>query len=279
MGVSLYGAVLLVLAGLVTVEPATAQTVDAAKKRLAVLVAAGDEVNMLRVAVLVFGNQYGRVKVPADEVAAPIYDAIRAQIEIEDTHVVTRVPVRREELAALRKNAIENSFWTGAKVSAAAIRPFADRCDCDALLLAVETEREVPGTNQKYLGITWHNGADGKRNRMVVPISLFLIDPQSLAVAASAWTMVAGASFNAEWPGPADKVQSLGQDVWAAVGEGVRADLRQSLREPLTKMSLRPSCQRYLYEKYTTPRERDPSNPSYREPPDMSKSDNAKCLK
>jgi hypothetical protein len=259
----------VVLAGWLCATGAAAQVNPLAERTqaIAVLVLGAQKLNLKRIGLLVFGNAQARLDVPDDRLAHTTYEAVRTELELEGRYRVKRIVPSIEEVERMSGKAFAGSQrFLGRSLAdlAGDLKPYRERCDCDALLVVGETTYEVQGTNQYHRGITWLSRAG-----VGAALALYLVDPQSGKTVADSSSDNGFTPTAASQPDDIEGVLTLVPDAWSSLEAALTERLRQGVRRPLHFLGLRPSCTQFFYEWFTPERSRNPVSPDYRPPPPM----------
>jgi hypothetical protein len=251
---------------------AVAQPNDLANrtKRLAVAVLAGEQVELVRVGAMVFGNKRLTVPAPDAAIADAIYEMVEKDLLMEERFQVRRIAVPVGRVAAVREAILSSlggfSGYTLKRVPQELSELVKD-CECDSVLLLVGDRGSTdPNSNQTFASVAWvaHSGFSDAPSRTGVHVSLsyLLFDPMSQTVAAFAISRDDSASPFAStrlgtelWQ---TEMTGIAANTWPLLLDGVRLTTQRKTRLPLFTVGLRPSCtERYaLFNRTAAP---DPS--------------------
>jgi hypothetical protein len=262
-----------ILAALLTLLPlhaVAANELAPRTQRLGVLVLTGHEVELARVGALVFGNKRAFVAAADEALSEAVFQTLSAELEKEQRFELKRLQAPKEHYRQLAEAAYQGArgfFGASLGDAQADIAKYAQACDCDALLVVSSARGQLDGSsNQFFKGPAWVAysglGDEAKKTQVAAYLMLFLVDPasgkvvktaanapdahmvpHSVPVAASAWPKEMAAIEPEQWP---------------ALVNAFRSDLAATLRRPLFKLGLRPSCGLH-YHQIDNPPSRHPS--------------------
>ncbi len=251
---------------------AQAQTSDLANtaRRIGVLVLAGDELTLKRIGFVVFGNVERKIDVPDMRLADLIFDEVKKELAAEERFDVRRIAIDRTSLATLATKVRDaKSAWRETKLDEfrSELRPYLRACDCDALLVVFEAERDEPNTNQRIRGLTWLLGGVDQGGRTRAPLLIQLLATPAGVVAQGGATSWGWARVALAESPKVDETRVLAPEQWDALVAAFRAELANSLRFGLYSTGLRASCTQYFYEYHTPPEQRIPGTDRFVWPP------------
>jgi hypothetical protein len=278
---------LLVVAAL---PSAFGQAADAPRKTVSVLVAAGDRIHLLKIGVMVFGNEYGVVKGPHPGVQEAIFSVIKTELDREGALDVNPLPVDGDRLNAViaAMERAPRSFWNSQITQLEpAVLELAAECSCDHLLVVSQRRwREVLGTNQTAPGLTHAVSSDG-RTLTLVPLDLTLYDVKGRKLLSSTPVGIAFRSqlviaqkFNqvTQFSEQQLRLFNASIDTPRTVWNPHRYDT-DGVRDGLFRLGLRPSCTVVIFENTVPVAQRtDPTRADYRQPPETpAGADRTRC--
>jgi len=264
---------------------ACATELAARAKTVGVLVLAGDQLEVARIGMTVFGNKRVVVAAPDGAMTQLAFDEIRAELDLEQRFEIRQVPVQRDDRVRLAKQGADASQgvlgpqW---KLLAVELAPYRKACACDALLVALPAyNTPFYGSNQSAAGFWWAGysrfSEDVHHSSAIVNLWLLLVDPATGDVVASGMAAAAPWGWRVppeHWPKSTDEVPA---DAWPVLYQAFRGQLPHKLRHPLYEVGLRPSCTMYFLEMYPVAQTPDAFPP---DPPQLpAGADPAKCEK
>jgi hypothetical protein len=197
---------------------------------------------------------------PDQALAELAFQQIKRQIDLEGRATVTRVDVQPADLPGLAEKAFEgSSAFFGPSISAMKdqLKPYRAACACDVLLVVAMDRRELmPNSNLRSKGFAWvgFSGFDEGVYRSVAGVNLVLhlVDASTGDVVESERNIPDDGRFSApvDWHGAIwpREMDTVGQSNWPSLLSAYETDLSRSLRRPLFKLGLKPSCTKYFYD-------------------------------
>jgi hypothetical protein len=188
------------------------------------------------------------------------FQLIKKQIELEGRAEVARVNVHPADLPVLAAKAFEGSHaFFGPNISSMAeqLKPYRAGCACDVLLVvAMDRNELLPNIGPQVKGFAWvgYSGFDEdvRRSAAGVHLVLHLVDAATGNVLESARNITDYGTYDAPrdahgaiW---AREMNAIGPDAWSSLISAYGADLSRTLRRPLFKLGLKPSCTRHYYD-------------------------------
>lgn len=270
--------------GAAQAQPAASEPGPAPRNTVGVVMLAGDQLNLLRIGALVFGNARGQVEVPDGGIADALYRMLQTDAEREPGQAVRRVAVESSAFKALARRAREGvGGWFGKSIGGmdAELAAWRRACDCQQLLVATASIwMELLGTNQTARGLTLLQ-LSPESSRLVIPLDLFLYDAATGKQLGHSHAGVMSSPIAFDWPKDASSTRELPAPVWQAVAAAaadialdngplaIRAQRpdRNMLTFSLHDLGLRPSCDQALYLMHTTATQRDPNHAGHVPPP------------
>lgn len=222
-------------------------------KTLRILVIGGHQVEMVRIGALVFDNKRSNIPTQDGKLAAMTFEEIKRELDREGRFDVRPVTsVQEQELARLEMKVLSSTgLWEkGFKAISSDVTEIAKSCHCDALLVVIpDADHHDPSNSQSFRGYAWVAHGDDQDlhapTHAAASLNLLLLDGLTGKVVESAQTRRGGVSIpETGWP---MDMQTLDADQWGAFRIAVRASLRASLREPLYRLGLRPSCADFFH--------------------------------
>jgi hypothetical protein len=203
---------------------------------------------------MVFGNKRSSVKLPDNTFHETVASTIAAEVAAEGQYRVETVIPSLVESAENRMAILEaiGGLFTRSFTSVPpALRAFAQQCQCSRLLLVIGSyTTDGPNSNQRFGPITWLAragiGDEPSSSALSIPLEYLLVDPKDLKLLASAGSsdernnVFVDASVDTKlWHQPMLEVSPEG---WAALHNAASSLMTQSVKRPLFKIGLRPSC-------------------------------------
>jgi len=232
------------------------------------------------------------VPAPDGSLSDLVYDAVKEQVNQEGAFSIRRLDVAAPDAARLTALAHKASekFLGGFQMDALlpALEPYRARCGCEALLV-VSPSIGVARANSGllYEGLAWvaqggFSGDEVSRSNAMASVRFFLVDASAGQAVAMAENAIDAGLYNAFdvpvtkelWPTAMD---GLTTEQWEAMRQPMALVLRSTLRLPLFKLGLKPSCTMYFFELYK-PRRGARNEESPPTPPAMpAGSDPSRC--
>lgn len=240
-------------------------------KTLGVLILGGHEIELARVGAMVFWNKRSVVAAPDDALAEAAFQEIQSQLSQEQRLSVSRVPVNADVLPKLAEKAFAGATgFFGPSIAALKedLAPYRSTCQCDALLVLATSRGQMdPNSNQTFKGFAWVGFSafndEVRKSAAVAYVKLFLIDAATGDVL-GAWgnstdegTILHSVPVTSDqWP---KEMNALASESWPDLVSAFRMELRKTLRRPLFRFGLKPSCGIHFYEVDNPPISRNSS--------------------
>jgi hypothetical protein len=235
---------------------AMAQSSEASEpeQKLTVVVLAGEQLDLVRIGAMVFGNKRSSVKLADNTFHETIAAAIASELKIEGRYRIETVIPSQAESASTRKaiqDAIGGFFTRSFSTVPAELSALTQQSQCSRLLLVLGTfTTDGPNSNQSYGPIAWVAGSgfgdEPSRSALSIPLEYILVDPIGVKLLASAGSTdddnyrFADSPIDPKlWHRPMLEVSS---DAWAALHHAAKTLMSKSVKRPLFKVGLRPSC-------------------------------------
>jgi hypothetical protein len=212
-------------------------------RRVAVVPLVGEELELTRVGVTVFGNKRAYFPIPAWGMNDVIFDAVQATLSAGKRLAVSRLDSAHGPFHKMYTTIPARPF--DLENVAAELRELAARCECDALLLVSRTQHEdaLGGTNQYVYGIGWYARTVNDRASVSYAFTAYhviLLDAKTLAPLASAQSRLreaAEAVPAATWPQAMSSLDASHRELLRPILERL---VRASMPETLKRAGLAP---------------------------------------
>jgi hypothetical protein len=233
---------------------AEASTTDGSKKTLAIAVLAGENLDLVRIGALVFGNKRTSVPLKDDTFELAIASAIVDQINAEgqySTKIISTPQAKRAETRKAIQDSIGGAFTQSIRNPTQELVSLAQSCECESLLVVLGASiTDGPNSNQRFGPIAWtgYTGLGGPptSTALWLPLQYLLIDPSSIKLLESArssnesYDPFVSESVNAKlWQ---ESMQDVSLEAWSELQLAAQRLLVKSSRLPLFQLGLRPSC-------------------------------------
>lgn len=279
----------LILSGTISAAPTD---LALRTKVISVVVLAGQDVQLARVGVMVFGNKRAVVPAPDEALQTLIFDAVKLQIEQEGRAEVRRVALKPDEMRRMADKAYAGITFFGPSIRDLAVdlAPLRKECACDALLVVAESKGLTdPNSNQIFKGLSWIassslTGETVNRSAAAAFLLIYLVDAQTGEVvgtqtnAADTWGLPVPVPLPPEnWP---LEMTSISVEQWSTFLQAQSTGVNATLRRPLYRLGLKPSCALHFFRienpvSRGNPRQNPTTPPS--PPPLLEGADPAKC--
>jgi hypothetical protein len=248
----------LLLAFVVTLTPSLASADSPERTRtgetLAVAVLAGEQLELVRIGALVFGNKRTSVALPDDAFDQAIASAISAEIQAEMQYTAKiLIPDRanRRKTREAIQESIGGVFSQSLVSVPEELRMLARECSCDRLLLVLGSSiTHGPNSNQRFGPIAWTGltGLSGEptHTSLWLPLQYLLVDPGSMKLLGSA--LSASDDYDGFANEPLDaklwqpSMLEVSSEAWSALNAAAHRLMARSSKLPLFRIGLRPSC-------------------------------------
>jgi hypothetical protein len=233
---------------------AAASDTDESNKTIAIAVLAGENLDLVRIGALVFGNKRTSIPLPDDAFEAAIASAIANQIKTEGQYSTKTITTPKEKRAEIRK-AIQESVG-GAFTQSIGNPPqelisLAQSCACEKLLVVLGASiTDGPNSNQRFGPIAWtgYTGLGGPptSTALWLPLQYLLIDPSSIKLLETARSssesydpFVSESMSIKLWQ---ESMLEVSLEAWSELHLAAQRLMAKSSRLPLFQLGLRPSC-------------------------------------
>lgn len=223
--------------------------------RVAVAVVAGEELDLVRIGFLVFGNERAKAEPPGTMLADAIYEEVSGELAREEKFEIRRLDVplnRMKDVRASIRSAFGGFDGNELKAMPAELVQLAASCQCDALLVALGGigVEDMVDSNQRFGPLAWVTGRGigdkPSRTYVSVAIDFLLVDVAKMASGGVEYgrrlnrSLGGVAPIDASlWPIDMKRVDAA---AWPVLVGGIRKATAGSARVPLYKLGLRPSC-------------------------------------
>jgi len=235
---------------------AAAQSPEPAKptETLAVVVLAGEQLDLVRIGAMVFGNKRNSIKLPDNSFHDAIASAIASEINAEGQYKIRTVVPSQADSGTTRKaiqDALGGFFTRSFSTTPAELKAIAQQCECAKLLLVLGSSiADGPNSNQRFGPIAWVAGTgfgeEPSRTSLSIPLEYLLVDPSSLKLLANSSTssddndrFVQVTVDPKLWHKPMLEVSA---EAWTELATATKKLLAGSVKRPLYDVGLRPSC-------------------------------------
>lgn len=222
--------------------------------RLTIVVMAGEQLELVRIGALVFGNKRTSVALPDDAFDVAIASALSTEIQAEMQYTPKiMIPDRanRERYRKVIQDSLGGVFSRTLVSAPEELKQLANECSCNRLLLVLGSSiTNGPNSNQRFGPIAWTGltGISGEptQTALWLPLEYLLIDPASMKLLDST------ASSGDDYDGFANEPLSpklwepsmleVSSEAWGALHAAAKRLMARSSKLPLFRIGLRPSC-------------------------------------
>lgn len=254
---------------LLTLPAAADNELATRTRRLGVLVLTGQEVELARVGALVFGNKRAFIPAADESLSDAVFQALADELQKEQRFDIKRLPVEANNYRRLAEAAYKGSrgfFGATLGDAQADIAKHGQACDCDAVLVVSSASGQLDGSsNQFFKGPAWVAysglGDEVRKTQVAAYLQLFLVDAASGKVADTATNETDERMMAHSVPVPTSnwpkEMTAIAAEYWPVLVNAFRSDLATTIRRPLFKLGLRPSCTLH-YHRIDNPPSRHP---------------------